>query len=489
MNKVSEIALSAQLFSTPVIWDPAQNGAFAIACVVGREDSAGRKLTAVDAYLADGSRVPGFPALERAPFLIAPGSQIAAGDWDGDGRAELLAVDLEGGIALFRGAGSAPETRRLQSPAHGLLATSPMILPRASEPGGDLLILSQEAMFFGDSRNALGLYDRRGQARPGYPLWLDATPELCPPLLDAVRGHLYFPAPTGHVYGVDLGAARLLPGFPTAPPKVTPGENVSLAFSPKAGSLLLSTGRDALSQLDLRTAEWSKVLWTPGAELSGVVGAGSYAMVVDEAKGRLLCLDERMEILAELFLGWPGPARVARTMTAVLPALVPGPLRTALVLVSCPVPNWPARITGLFAKYGSPEMEREILALADQEAMAVPGKADGSPAERAAREHSIIMMKKGHLHNVLGAERLSEELGTGVETRVQVVTYDGRRLLVALDDLLVDFAPRTALYLSRKMDAALVTGPGGLAEHLVVPLNDARDGAGRSKMCVYRLSN
>jgi hypothetical protein len=492
MTLAAELVFDFLLFSAPAIWSPTPGAPWAVAVITGQVDEGGRKRTAVDAYDPGGARLKGFPALRRDPYLVAPGSQVGAGDWNGDGAPDLLVVDLDGNVASFRATDTGPETLRLEPPVQGLLTCPPRLVRVSGEQRDDLLLVSQHYAMIEGTRDAVGLWDRTGRPRPGYPIFLEGTPALHPAVLDLHRGHLFLLMPSGQVHGFDMRAARPLPGFPTPPPQEPAGEAVHLAFFPPLGGLLLGTGADHLRHIDVRTGQSVPVASTAGGRLTGVASTGEAAYVVDEANGRLLRLDERAAISGEIALGWPGRSRSQRVQTATLQG-PPGSLRTGIVVISCPQVDWAARIHALFVRHASPEVQQEIAALADDEARLVHGSVDLDPEQRREIDHSATMMKKGHLQKVLGESALSEQLGGAPETRIQVIQDDGRHLSPLIDDLVVNHDPTTDSYLSHTMDAALQTGPLGIAQALIVPLNEARpldpDKGRRSRIRIYSLSS
>ena len=210
---MSEIRLNYRIFSTPVLWHLPPDNAPAIAIVTGEEDSAGQRISAVDAYYLDGSRVKGFPALRQAIDGVAPASQLGLVERIARRPAELIAVDLKGRIVCFRSDGSPSFVSGSGNPVRGLLAWPPETFSLGDSGSQAIFLLSRDMSPWAGSRNAVDIVDGSGNSLPGFPIMLESWPEQHSPMLEPRSGRFFLLLDSGSVEGFELLHGRRLPDF------------------------------------------------------------------------------------------------------------------------------------------------------------------------------------------------------------------------------------------------------------------------------------
>ncbi|MDI1442497.1 hypothetical protein [Polyangium sp. 6x1] len=494
MRLTTQLSFDLSIFSAPVVWRPRASVSWLIAFVSGAEDADHNKFTAIDVYAPHGEPAPGFPALRRRPYLVAPAAQVGVADWDMDGAPELLVVDLDGRIASFRIPGSEPEFIPLRTPIHGLLAAPPQLVRCAQTGLNRILLLSHNFTIGTGSRDAIGIFDRTGQQRQGYPISLQESPASHPPIFDSAQEKLFVLMSSGRVHAFDVNSGRPISGFPNEPPPEPPFEDRAwLALFQPLDALIMSTGTDRLVRIDTLTGKQVPVAFARNSCLTGLVTVGDFLYVVDEANGVLLRLDKRLQICGSLQLGWSSCTWNHSLRVAMLAGPSHGSRRPGLIIVSCSCVDLAAMIGQLFTQHATNDVKRDIEQTAENEAMLIFGTLELNSAQRQEIDHSIVMMKKAHLANVLGEGVLTALLACNNVTRVQVVRDEGECLTLMLEDVVKDYRPAPDFMLTHAVaPVAVQDGPLGLAEHLVMPLNEAPrvygyDRAPRSRINIYSL--
>lgn len=471
--KFRDLALDFRIYSTPAVWRTPPSGGRVISLVAGQVGADGREDIDVVAVDEGGRRVHGFPSLRDLGRRIAPAHQLATAPWREDRTEALLAIDLDGAILEFHESGKAPLVVSTKCPVHGLLVWPPLVGPRDDASAGALLLVGQRFTIRPELRDAVNLIDRAGESLPGYPYFLDDTPIQHAPVLTG-DGRVFVLLRSGRVDGLELRGGRRIPGFPSSPPpEGLVDDRAHLAYVPAFGALVLSTGGDAMIRIDAGTGRCTPLPGPPGARLTGLAGSDERLYAIDEASSRLLCVDRHGAIDASLALGWPSGSQCYYIGHHAL-AHARGRRGACLILVSRSHVDGAVAIEHLFNTRATPDVRSKIERLADDERRRVYGVGELRPEQQAEMDHSVMMMKKSFLRNVMGSVALNEQLSGVMSTRVQAVTDEGGRMKVVLDDVIDGCTPDTGLDIAGMACPVLCAGSRKDSLDLFVPLNDAR---------------
>jgi hypothetical protein len=485
---ITEISLSQRIFSSPVLWRPAGPGAFAVAVVTGGPGAEGEPFTAVDAYGADGQRLPGFPKLRSAPYEVAPANQVAAlppAGGDGEG---LLVVGLDGRLRLFSPEHPEPVISPAGDEVHGMLVTPPLPLPDPAGGAPRLALLSHDFRPRSEGRDALDLLDLEGRSLPGFPLRLAAAPEAQPPLLDAPQGRLFLLGGAGEVLAFGPDGASLA-GFPTPPlVAIRPDVGLRLAMTGQGETLWASRGDASLSRIDPQGGGLGLVPVPQAQRLTGLAGVGARLYAVDEGPGLLLRLDPQGQPQASLPLGLAPGSR--NHWLGALPAR--GGEATWLVLVSSTEADPDERIEALFDLQAPPAAKERLQQRLAQDAQRQFQTQEPTQAQREELRQGAVMMKKSYLRKHLGDERMTELLGLEAVTHIQAVLDDGTKMRLVLQEQVRRFTPKTGFSFAPLALPVLRTEANGEAAILAVPLNYSEPAAdpaeeNQSLLRLYRL--
>lgn len=474
MIRQADITLQVRIFSTPAIWRGAGGVAWAVALVTGEEDAKQQRITAVDALLPNGKRLPGFPVLRASPYAVAPASQLVASDVDGDGIVELVAVNLEGRPAVFRANGVAVGKAET-NPVHGVLAWPPLPVRLGDAgPAPSLLLLARDAQPLSSSRHALNLIDITGRSHAGYPVILAAAAELHRPILHPTLRRVFVLLESGQVEAFELETGARPKGFPTAPvpSDVEPGVR-HMTLLPESNTLLVTNGAGSLMRIDAASGVATPMAVEGAQRLTGMDSVGERVYAMDEVTGKLLALDPGGRVVSALALNLPPATRVYA-----LQAVATGKAENACVFVVASPPRDPdARVLPLYEQQSTPAERQKLNEIAERTAIRRFGTATLDPAQRTEMDRNVTQMQRSFLENKLGASRLAALLAEEPQTLVRAVLDTGGALQLALEDRISGHTPETGFLPSPAVFPALIAEVEGRSFTLVVPVNAAQRGA------------
>lgn len=464
----TDVALPYRIYSSPAPWQADGNLGLAFALVVGKTAGAGTA-TAVDARLADGRQVAGFPKLSGEVMVVAPGNQVFGGGLN----AAPVALDVHGH--------GRPLAHRHAMAGHstvGLLAAPALALGNRNGAPAGYLLTGRDYQPHIDSRNALVLLDAGGHPVHGYPVALAGIPEALSPVVDATGERAWVMLFSGQVDGFRLQDGARLPGFPTPVPKSTrPPGGYRLALGPDGASLYVAQGGPSLLRIDGRSAGVAEMALPGAVRLTGLATVGDKLFVLDEGRGRMLQLDGTGRELGGVDIAPAGGSRNVLLWKVALGA------SDGLLLLSAPDLDQAARIKQLYFERAPQAEQRELAAFMADEARQYGAQAL-TAEQQGELEDEHLSLKRSWLEKSLGARPLASLLKPSPATRVQVISVSAAGLVTLLDDVVPGYTPNTGFSHSEQVFPAL-WADAGRTVRLMVPLNAA---ASRSEPTAYNRS-
>lgn len=189
-------------------------------------------------------------------FEIYEGDAVTVGDWDGDGKNELIAVDIDGQLRVFEFEGRPVEGIVTGPTSAKIVHRKPVILARGGNGGPLLAFLSVGASMI-DAACVLAVYHAPGQSLPGFPLELDppSVSSLVKASTPAGLGSLAFVREDGSICAYDL-SLKILDQIAQVKPDLAHHTVIAAADVDSDGEdeILFASGGDSIISLRLTEA-------------------------------------------------------------------------------------------------------------------------------------------------------------------------------------------------------------------------------------------
>ncbi|MFC1792331.1 FG-GAP repeat domain-containing protein [Planctomycetota bacterium] len=181
-------------------------------------------------------------------FEVHDGEPLTVGDWNGDGRNELIVVDWEGQQRAFGFGGRPLETVALMPSNANLVKHQPRVVDVNGDGRSELVFLSMDAPLAGGV-SMLSISDASGKPLPGLPLELD-PPSVSPMVIASGQSgakRLVFVREDGEVSVYETKNRHL---YNVASVSPNAARNVSIAAadlnSDGEDEIFIATGSDSL---------------------------------------------------------------------------------------------------------------------------------------------------------------------------------------------------------------------------------------------------
>ena len=469
--RFDDIYLKYKIFSTPVIMHNISiTDKWAIIFVSGEINMDNKNVTAIDSYFYNGKRVPGFPVLKNYNFVVAPSNQIGINYSTNEETSELIIVGLDGKIYSSSFGNIHLKSSMYGNPLHGLLVSQPLVINDDNNNQNGILLLSRNATPVYESLNAIDFIDASGQSFPGYPIILDESPVIHPPLYDKQTGYFYVILESGKVEGFQLSKGISLQNFPTEP-LITDSNDIStyrMMIMVSWKSLVISLGTNYLIKINIETGKMSTIHVSNAKQLAGIDTIDDNLLVIDEALGHLLLINENGYVINNFELKL---SDYSNRYLQVIPSKDES--KYFIVVISHKKNDSDKIIRKLFKKNATDHEYNDLFETAKILMQEEYKTKSLNLNQRKEMDHTIVMMQKSFLQNKLGIGKLSKLISEDIAflTRIQVIESDFRSMEIILDDTIKGYSSETGTSLSNEIQPVVYKQKFSNDFFLVVPLN------------------